>query len=276
MQHPGALRRSIVLAVLGHFFAQIAYFGVAAALSNIVIRHVLGYLVTSATVHIALGAFLLFRAADFVTVPGGRRLERINVANVLTMFRISAVPTILFFIFLSDRYDAVGWLIALTSVAFITDFVDGKISRSRGEITRIGQYLDSSSDYTILAAVSIAFTHFGLVSTWFFWLLIIRLTVQVVGMAALFVYQGGYVEPRSSFLGKASVFAAMVVFAVSLLTLIPGVQAFGVAATLVGEIIASAIIAVSIGDKLILLYRDFNYAASSKPSRRDRSDAEGR
>lgn len=261
MQNRAKLSRSILLATAGHFLFQLCYFVLAALNAGIPAILVAAFAVVSGAVHAAFGAFLVFRTDDFVTVRDGRRLNRINAANVLTMFRISSVPTILFLVFLSTGYGTVPWLVAITAVSFISDFADGKISRSRGEITRVGQYLDSSSDYTILAAVAIAFFYFELVSDWFFWLLIFRLGIQVVGMAALFVYQGGHVEPRSSFLGKASVFAAMVVFAVSLLTLFDRIDDVATAATLTGEIIASAIIAVSVGDKAILLYKDFRAAA---------------
>lgn len=264
MHTPSRLVPSIIAATVGHYSGQLVLFLAAVLSVGMPMTVFASFAAVSAAVHVAFGAFLIVMRDDFVLVRDNRKLKVINAANVLTMFRISSAPTILYLTFLSGRYDAVPWLIVVTALSFITDFIDGRVSRGHGEITRIGKYLDSSSDYVILTAVALAFTYFGLVSRWFFWLLIFRLAFQFVGMAALFLYQGGTVEPRSSFLGKASVFAAMVVYALSLLKLIESFEAGMAIVTWIAELLGSAVIAVSVGDKAVLLYRDFRDAVRRK------------
>lgn len=268
MESRSRLTTSIVAATLGHYVVQVALFAAAAFTSGVPSARLAEFAGVSGAVHLGFGSFLVVMRGDFVRVATGERLQIINAANTLTMFRISSVPTILYLVFLSKDYPTVSWLIGITALSFVTDFVDGQISRRRNEITKIGRYLDSSSDYVILTAAAIAFTFFGLVSRWFFWLLMVRLAFQFVGMAALFVYQGGSVEPRSSFLGKASVFAAMFVCALSLLKLVEAIVETMTLITAIAEFMASSILVVSIGDKAVLLLRDFRDARARK--QRDR------
>ena len=45
-------------------------------------------------------------------------------------------------------------LVAITAAIFLTDLLDGALARRRGQVTRMGGYLDSGSDYLALLALA--------------------------------------------------------------------------------------------------------------------------
>ena len=143
------------------------------------------------------------------------------------------------------------------------DFLDGKLSRRLGQVTKIGNYLDSVSDYAILIVVSVAFNYFGLVHTWFFILVAIRLGFQFVGMGTLLLYNGK-VTTGSNFIGKASVFATMVVYAVALLGLVTQLKRLVGFTLPILEYIGGTIVVVSLGEKIYTIGREFIAAVREK------------
>jgi len=221
------------------------------------------YLLILLGVHAALLTFLLVMRQHFYILPSRRKLERVNVANVLTITRISSTPTILYLLILSGEYNLVPVMLVFTSLVFLTDLLDGKISRNTGQLTKIGQYLDSVSDYAILFAVSIAFIHYQLISQWFFSLVVFRLLFQWAGMGILLLYQG-HVETRSTPWGKASVFATMVIYAASILELFSTIRESANDANHYLEYAGAVIIVISVGEKAIWLFHAFRRARENK------------
>lgn len=222
-------------------------------------EQVLAFAITSVATHLILLAFLLTMRRDFALVPSGRPLERVNLANLLSMFRISSTPSILFYLLLSREYETLRILLLFTGVAFLTDLLDGFLSRRLHQVTRIGRYLDSMSDYGILLVICFAIDHFGLISDWFFVLVLIRFVGQGLGMGALLVYHGS-VESRSTFLGKVAVFATMVTFGLSLLQLLPAISESMGRVMRVIEFPVAFLLVVSLVEKLLLLRNGFRRA----------------
>lgn len=217
----------------------------------------------SLAVHGALGG-LMTGLADLFAIPSrDQQLDHVNAANLLTMTRISATPTVLWLLMLTREYQVVVPLIAVTSVVFLTDLFDGQISRRMGQVTTIGAYLDSISDYSILLAAAVGLVIYGTVAWWFFIVTMIRLGTHVVLQAILFFVQRCSIESKTSLLGKASIFALMFVFAVSLLKLFPSIAENHTftAALLAGEIVAAAIAAVSLVEKVVQFAGDVTRAA---------------
>ena len=275
-----ALEKDIRRTVVGYFALQLAIgvtTGLVTGVPSSGIFLLAGVLIAA---HVVIWVFLYARRSDFVILsgPGGttgttttadhtggpgqeapapreNRLSRVNTANKLTIFRLSAAPTIVFLVIWSRDFKTLVVLIALTAAAFLTDLVDGRISRRRGEITRIGRYLDSSSDYAVLIVISIAFLWFGLIETWFLAAVMVRLGVQFVFMASLVIIHG-HVEPRTSFLGKAAVFAVMVVYGAVLTRLIQPIEELATTVTIALEIAASVILAVSLVEKCVFYAQD--------------------
>lgn len=228
------------------------------------------FVITCIGAHLVLLTFLLVMREDFALVPSGRPLNRVNIANLLSMFRISSTPSILFFLLLTKEYATLRILLFFTGVAFLTDLFDGFLSRRLQQVTRIGRYLDSMSDYGILLVICFAIDYFGLISDWFFLLVLIRFVGQGVGMGALLVYHGS-VESRSTFLGKVAVFSTMVTFGLSLLQLLPSIGKTMVEVLWVIEFPVALLLVISLIEKLLLLKEGFRRALREHSGRRSHS-----
>lgn len=222
------------------------------------------FLLSTTLLHLLLLAFLLWRRGDFVLLPSQYPVRRINLSNLLSTFRITSAVSILFYLILIRDYPTLPVLLVMTTAAFLSDLFDGIVSRRFNQVTRIGRYLDSISDYTILLVVCVAIHRFGLISDWFFALLMVRFVGQGVGITALLLY-AGRVDIGATFLGKASVFGTMVTLGVSLLQLLPA--AGEALATAVGyiEYLAAVTLVVSLLEKALLLLRGFRESRRQRP-----------
>lgn len=65
-----------------------------------------------------------------------------NLANLISSFRIFAAPVLWFLIYF-DNQPAFTWLI---TVAFFTDLIDGVIARRMHQVSKLGSKLDSVGD----------------------------------------------------------------------------------------------------------------------------------
>ncbi len=231
------------------------------------------FVISTVSIHLLLLAFLLFMRRKFYIIPSSHRLVHVNIANLLTMYRLTATPTILFLLILNQNYSLVSILLVFTSAAFLTDLLDGVISRATGQTTRIGQYLDSMADYAVLIVVSIAFVYYGLISRWFFALVLARLLTQFTAQGFLLIYQG-HVRPIASPLGKASIFVTMTLYAFAILSLVERIRSFSLAVTQVFEIGAAGVIVVSIVEKGFILYGEIQRARRRKMFARRARQAE--
>lgn len=206
--------------------------------------------------HAALAAFLLWRRADFRVEGTDTQLERVNAPNVVTLARLSSIPTILFLVLIAGDYPILAVALPFISLVFATDFVDGILARRGGGITFIGRYLDSSSDYLMIIAVSVLYLVEGLIPAWLFWLVMARLVLFAAGMALGALRQGA-VKPVATFLGKASVFALMVLYAME------AAESFGVPwvgdprVVRIFEYLVAGVVVVSMFDKAVFLRRLF-------------------
>jgi phosphatidylglycerophosphate synthase len=209
-----------------------------------------------AAYHAGLGALLFWRIEDFRFEADGAPLKRMNPSNALTLFRVSSIPSALFLILMSRRAPLLPIALPFLFLVFVTDFFDGMLARARGEITVVGRYLDSVSDYLVLIATSIAFFVFGLIPAWFFILVLSRLVIFAVFMAVAALKQGKP-TPIATFLGKASIFAVM------LLYLLETAEYFSLPVigyppvVRIVEILTAAVIVASILDKAIFLRKLF-------------------
>ena len=251
-----SLGRSILRCVAGFFLVQAALLVVVFAAYRIPWYRLLAPLAVSAACHACLAAFLVWRRADFKVEGADKPLEKVNAPNVLTIGRISSIPTILFLVQLARDYALLPVALPFLCVVFATDFVDGILARRGGGITFVGRYLDSSSDYLLLIAVSILYLLEGLIPAWFFWLLMGRLVLFAAGMALAALRQGT-VKPVATFLGKASIFAVMVLYALE------AAERFGVPwvgdprVVRIFEFVVAGIVVVSLADKAVFLRRLF-------------------
>ena len=78
----------------------------------------------------------------------------LNLPNVLTVLRILLVPVLV--VALLDETDNGDLLAAVVfALASVTDFVDGWLARSRGDVTTFGKLMDPIADkLLVIAALS--------------------------------------------------------------------------------------------------------------------------
>ncbi len=75
-----------------------------------------------------------------------------TLPNVLTLARILAIPAVVGLLYL-DSAPARWAAFALFVAAAITDWLDGKLARARGEVSPLGRFLDPIADKLLVAAV---------------------------------------------------------------------------------------------------------------------------
>ncbi len=69
----------------------------------------------------------------------------LNPANILTMLRILLVPLYLW-LFAKGTWSTGVLALIVFIIAAVTDLYDGRLARSRKEITKLGKFLDPLAD----------------------------------------------------------------------------------------------------------------------------------
>lgn len=247
---PASLERSIAVVTASAFLANAGLILVFSLLGTLATGQIIAALIGTVVVHATILLGLFYKRDDFRATETGHHLERVNFANVLTILRISAVPTLLFFV-VHGRQRLFAWAsIVLAGIIFLTDLFDGVISRRAHQRTVIGVYLDSTGDYAILVASAIALRVYDLIPQWFFLIVISRLGLQIV-FVLVEVAVIGAARRGTNLLGKASIFATMSAFALALVNTavdFPVVQR----ATAYLEYLTGGILVLSAGDKVRL------------------------
>lgn len=259
---------SVLSTVLASTAVHAALFLVIAGVYDISAHFVRLFFLVMGLSNLALLAFLLIMRGDFYILPEGTRLDRINLANLLSITRISSTPMVLFLLILSRDHDLAAFTIIFTSLVFLTDLLDGHISRKRHQRTRIGVYLDAVSDYAILIAVSIAFDYYGLISRWFFVAVMFRLLFMFAGMASLLLYHGR-VDAGSTLWGKILVSSTMVLYAASLLELFEATAETAGRLTVFLEYVVAGVVVVSTLEKVLFIVQAFREAREERREHRE-------
>ena len=105
-----------------------------------------------------------------------RKIQRPNLPNSLTIFRIAALPFCAYALFKSGGDDT-NWRIIAFILFFIvglSDILDGKIARDRNQITEFGKLLDPIADKAMLATATVGASMLGLLSWWVTGIFLIR------------------------------------------------------------------------------------------------------
>jgi cardiolipin synthase len=135
----------------------------------------------------------------------------LTVPNALSVLRLVGVPAFLALIF--TEHD--GWALLVLMVAGITDYLDGKIARRWGQVSRLGQILDPAADRLYIIATLVGLTARDIIPLW--------LALAVVGrdvvLSAILpvLRRHGYGPPPVHFLGKAATFNLLYAFPLLLL-----------------------------------------------------------
>jgi len=135
------------------------------------------------------------RAARITTLP-----------NLLGLARIALTPVVMALILLP--FPGGGLLAAVVfAIAAITDFLDGRIARARGQVTSLGVFMDLTADKVLVAGVMIAMVEVGLLPTWIAATILGRELV-IGGIRQLAASESVVIAARA--LGKAKTLATLV------------------------------------------------------------------
>ena len=151
----------------------------------------------------------------------------VTVPNVLSFLRLLGVPLFLWLILVPQ---ADGWAVALLIVSGITDWLDGKIARATGQISRLGQLLDPLADRLYILATLVGLLLRGIIPWWLVALLLLRDVMLLATLPAL--RSRGLTALPVHFLGKAATFNLL--YAFPLLLLGAGDSAIAFAAKVIG------------------------------------------
>ena len=148
----------------------------------------------------------------------------LTIPNILSFVRLLGVPVFLWLILVPE---ADGWAAVLLVVSGATDWLDGKIARATGQISRLGQLLDPLADRLYIAATLVGLAIREIVPWWLVILLLSRDLVLAIVLAAL--KRRGITGLPVHFLGKAATFFLLLAFPLILI----GATAAGAGVTLV-------------------------------------------
>jgi cardiolipin synthase len=129
-----------------------------------------------------------------------------TLPNVLSVLRLVGVPVFLWAIL--AQHDA----IALAALMFsgVSDYLDGKIARHYGLVSRIGQLLDPLADRLYIVSTLFGLAYRGVIPWWLVGILVAR---ELFGTALLLVVRRyGYVGLPVNFIGKAATFNLLYAF----------------------------------------------------------------
>ncbi|MGH2752591.1 MAG: CDP-alcohol phosphatidyltransferase family protein [Actinomycetota bacterium] len=97
------------------------------------------------------------------TFEGAVTTNRVlTVPNVLSALRLASVPVFIF-LFVTDREEAA---VILYGAGALTDFFDGYLARSLGQVSEIGKLLDPLADRVFIVALALALVAVNALPWW--------------------------------------------------------------------------------------------------------------
>ncbi len=118
-------------------------------------------------------------------------MSAFNLPNIITLSRVLAAPLIVLFMYLPWYPGSfINWLLLLFfTLACLTDLIDGKLARKRGQVTAIGKFLDPLADKILIGCVLIMLVRAELAPAWVVACILSR-ELAVTGVRAVAVEQG--------------------------------------------------------------------------------------
>lgn len=147
-----------------------------------------------------------------------------NLPNALTLLRIFIVPLLVVVLLtpFSENWFGVPRHIlgvVMFLAAALTDFLDGRIARSRGQVTRLGQLLDPLADKLLISAALISLVENQLAPAWAV-VIIIGREFAVTGLRSIAAVEG-VVIPASR-IGKVKMLAQVVTVSLLIVASVAG------------------------------------------------------
>lgn len=137
--------------------------------------------------------------------------EVLTIPNALSALRLVGVPVFLWAIL--AHHDALALVILAASG--ITDYLDGKIARHYGLVSRLGQLLDPVADRLYIASTLLGLAVRSVIPWWLVFVLLGR--EVFMGIVILIGRRGGVGVLPVHFVGKAATFNLLYAFPLLLL-----------------------------------------------------------
>jgi cardiolipin synthase (CMP-forming) len=144
----------------------------------------------------------------------------LTLPNALSLLRLLGVPLFLWLI-LGPEADLLA--VAVLMFSGFSDWLDGRLARAWGQVSRVGQLLDPLADRLYIVATVAAFLIRGIIPWWLAVALVGRDVVLAFALPVLRHY--GYGPLPVHFLGKAATFNLLVGFPLLLLSEVDGFTA---------------------------------------------------
>lgn len=134
-----------------------------------------------------------------------------NLPNKITMVRILLVPLFIVLFYLLPEESL--WPVFIFILASITDFIDGRMARSRGLVTTFGKFIDPLADKLLTQAAFILLVDRGEVAGWIA-LVILARELMITAFRTLAAADG--ITIAASMWGKYKTFIQMLAIIVFL------------------------------------------------------------
>jgi len=194
------------------------------------------------------------------TAQDARRPLIWNLPNLITLFRIAAIPFVVLFLFFPGPL--ASFLAALFfSAASLTDLLDGYIARQQNSETPVGKLLDPLADKLLINSAFIMLIPLGRVPAWVV-VLIVGREVAVTGLRGIASLEG--LAIAASKWGKAK----MIFQTLSLIGLLLHYEYLGINFHSLGMLILWVALAITIWsgiDYFIKFYREHRKTGSVSP-----------
>jgi cardiolipin synthase len=135
----------------------------------------------------------------------------LTVPIVLSSLRLVGVPLFLWLIL--AEHD--GWALLVLMLSGISDYLDGKIARRFGLVSRLGQLLDPLADRLYILTTLLGLAWRGIIPWWLVAVLLAR-ELLLVGLLGV-LKKHGYLALPVHFVGKAATFSLLYAFPLLLL-----------------------------------------------------------
>jgi cardiolipin synthase len=135
----------------------------------------------------------------------------LTVPNVLSSLRLVGVPLFLWLIL--AEHD--GWALLVLMLSGVTDYLDGKIARRFGLVSRLGQLLDPLADRLYILTTLLGLAWRQIIPWWLVGALLAR-ELLLVGLLGV-LKRHGYLALPVHFVGKAATFCLLYAFPLLLL-----------------------------------------------------------
>ena len=232
-----------------------------------------------ASLEIFVGLLILALTTGLVFARFSRPTARIQFSDVMVVAPFNEVPTLMMRA-ANERHNLILEATVNMTLIYQKRTLEGETFRHQHDLALVrhrsaaftlswtvmhkitetsplyGKSTKDLEDANMIIAVSIIFFYYELIPLWFFILIMCRFVLFALGMVAL-ALRVGKPDPLSTFLGKASIFALMVLYVMEIAGLF-GVPWIGNDLVVrVVEYAVALVVAVSMVDKAVFLRREF-------------------